>query len=84
MVNKKQNENKNENQMPSLLVGYVRRSQAGKAINVSINTNAFGDCRTYRTEDGQHYASLVISLDALRKVIEGERIVTTVSQLILD
>ena len=84
MEKNEQNVNSKEKQMPNLLVGYVRRSQAGKAVNVSINTNAFGDCRTYCTDDGQSYVSLVISLDALRKVIEGERIVTTVSQLILD
>ena len=70
--------------MPSLLVGYVRKSNAGGAIKLSINTNAFGDCETYTTADGQTYASLVISLNALRKVIDGDRAVTTVSQLIFD
>ena len=70
--------------MPSLLVGYVRRSNAGGAIKLSINTNAFGDCETYTTSDGQAYASLVISLSALRKVIDGDRAVTTVSQLIFE
>ena len=70
--------------MPSILVGYVRRSNAGGAIKISINTNAFGDCETYTTSDGQAYASLVISLSALRKVIDGERAVTTVSQLIFE
>ena len=70
--------------IPSLLVGYVRRSNAGGAIKLSINTNAFGDCETYTTSDGQAYASLVISLSALRKVIDGDRAVTTVSQLIFE
>ena len=41
MEKNEQNVNSKENQMPTLLVGYVRRSQAGKAVNVSINTNAF-------------------------------------------
>ncbi len=66
---------------PSLLVGYVRISNAGGAIKLSVNTSAFGDCETYATSDGQTYVPLVISLNALRKVIEGERAVTTVSQL---
>ena len=70
--------------MPSLLVGYVRRSNAGGAIKISINTNAFGDCETYTTSDGQAYVPLVISLSALRKVIDGDRAVTTVSQLIFE
>lgn len=67
---------------PSLLVGYARRSNAGGAIKLSINSHAFGDCETYATSDGQTYVPLVISLSALRKVIEGERTVTTVSQLL--
>lgn len=81
---KQVNENEENGVMPSLLVGYVRRSNAGGAIKLSINTNAFGDCETYTTADGQTYAPLVISLDAIRKVIEGDRAVTTVSQLIFD
>ena len=84
METKTDNESKIENEMPSLLVGYIRLSQAGKALNVSINNNALGDCRTYVTSDEQTYTSLVISLDAMRKVINGERIVTTLSQLIND
>jgi hypothetical protein len=80
----KQVNEKNGVMLPNLLVGYVRKSNAGGAIKLSINTNAFGDCETYTTGDGQRYASLVISLGALRKVINGDRIVTTVSQLILE
>ena len=81
---KQEKESGETGMMPSLLVGYVRRSNAGGAIKLSINTNAFGDCETYTTSDGQAYASLVISLSALRKVIDGDRAVTTVSQLIFD
>ena len=85
--NTTKSEKMNENEtvmMPSLLVGYVRRSNAGGAIKLSINNNAFGDCETYTTTDGQTYVSLVISLDAMRKVIDGDRAVTTVSQLIFE
>ena len=65
----------------NLLVGYVRKSNAGGALKVSINTSAFGDCSTYVTSDGQAYVPLVISLNALGKVMSGERAVTTLSQL---
>ena len=78
------NETDENGTIPNLLVGYVRRSNAGGAIKISINTNAFGDCETYTTSDGQAYVPLVISLSALRKVIEGDRAVTTVSQLIFE
>jgi len=75
------NPDESEVNTPSLLVGYVRISNAGGALKLSVNTSAFGDCETYTTSDGQTYVPLVISLNALRKVIEGERAVTTVSQL---
>jgi hypothetical protein len=35
----------------------------------------------YVTSDGQAYVPLIISLNALNKVLNGERAVTTVSQL---
>ena len=66
----------------SNLVGYVRRSNAGGAIKVSINSDAFSDCETYVTSDGREYVPLVISLNALNKVLNGERVVTTISQII--
>ena len=79
---------KNKDTMPetqdettNLLVGYVRRSNAGGALKISINTAAFSDCSTYVTSDGQSYVPLVMSLNALEKVLNGERAVTTVSQL---
>ena len=63
-------------------MGYVRRSNAGGAIKVSIKSDAFSDCETYVTSDGQKYVPLVISLNALNKVLNGERVVTTISQII--
>ena len=44
----------------NILVGYVRRSNAGGALKLSINTAAFADCSTYMTSDGQSYVPLVI------------------------
>ena len=49
---------------------------------MSINSDAFSDCETYVTSDGQEYVPLVISLNALNKVLNGERVVTTISQII--
>tara|TARA_B100000579_G_C22622940_1_gene752770 strand:- start:549 stop:812 length:264 start_codon:yes stop_codon:yes gene_type:complete len=65
----------------SVLVGYVRKSNAGGALKVSINSDAFSDCSTYVTSDGQTYVPLVVSLNALNKVLQGERAVTTISQM---
>ena len=46
----------------NILVGYVRRSNAGGALKLSVNTAAFADCSTYMTSDGQSYVPLVISM----------------------
>ena len=71
----------NEHETTNILVGYVRKSNAGGALKISINTDAFSDCSTYVTSDGQAYVPLVMSLNALEKVLNGERAVTTVTQL---
>ena len=63
------------------LVGYVRKSNAGGAVKVSINTDAFTECETYVTSDGQEYVPLIISVNALNKVLDCERVVTTISQM---
>ena len=76
----KQNVDDNENK--ANLVGYVRKSNAGGAIKVSINSDAIAECESYVTSDGQEYVPLVISLNALMKVLNGERVVTTISQII--
>ena len=79
----KKNETAKESEIQdnNILVGYVRRSNAGGALTLSVNTAAFADCITYMTSDGQSYVPLVISMGALEKVLSGERAVTTVTQL---
>ncbi len=72
----------NEQDATSMLVGYVRMSGAGGALKVSIDTEAIQACSTYTTSDGRAYAPLVISLRALQRVLDGERAVTTISQLV--
>ena len=80
--NSKPEKNMSQIENKSNLVGYVRKSNAGGAIKVSINSDALSDCNTYVTSDGQEYIPLVISLNALSKVLNGERVVTTISQII--
>lgn len=61
--------------MSSSLIGYVRRSN--DKIKVSVNVDAFNDCNIWTTSDGQQYVALEISMNALNKVINGERVVTS-------
>jgi len=67
--------------MSSILVGYVRKTDNGK-MKVSLNTNALKDCTTYTTSDGQQYVVLVMLTSAIQKIINGERAVSTLSQII--
>ena len=62
------------------LVGYARKSDKQGAVKLSINIEAIKNCETYTTSDGETYVPLVVSLNALQKVITGERAVTTVIQ----
>ena len=71
----------NQEETKSTLVGYARKSNAGGAIKLSINTTAFSDCATYVTSDGQTYVPLIIPINALQRVLNGERAVTTVTQI---
>ncbi len=80
--NENMNENEENDEEPTMLVGYVRKSNAGGALKLSINSSAFSDCSTYCTSDGQTYVPLIINLASLRRVLDGERAVTTVSQFI--
>ena len=65
----------------STLVGFIRKSNAGRAIKLSINTSSFQDCATYVTSDGQTYVQLIVSLNALTGIIDGSRAVTSINHL---
>ncbi len=66
----------------SNLMGYVRRSNNGKALKISINKEAFEKAETYTTQDGQEYVSLIIRLDTIYQLIEGKKDVTNVTQIL--
>ena len=74
-------EPENEQITNSTLVGFVSKSNAGRAVKQSINTSSFQDCATYMTSDGQTYVQLVVSLNALAGIIDGSRAVTSINHL---
>ena len=77
----KTTEPEHEQNANSTLVGFVRKSNAGRAVKLSINTSSFQDCATYETSDGQTYVQLIVSLNALAGVIDGSRAVTSINYL---
>ena len=69
-----------ENEQNTTLIGRASQSRAGGALKLSLHSEAVSNCHTYTTADGTSYVPLVISMAALRRVIDGEQTVTTVSQ----
>ena len=62
----------------SLLVGYIRRSNAGQELKISLNVNALSEVKEDPTITTFGAITLAFSKKALMRVIKGERAVTTV------
>lgn len=63
----------------AVLAGYARKVNGGIALKVSVNVDSFNTAPTYTTSDGQRYAVVEMNADSVRKVLNGERAVTTLS-----
>jgi hypothetical protein len=68
----------------SKLMGYVRRSNNGGAIKISISESSFTDARKYQSASGERYVGMIINLNKLRSLLSGEREVTSISQIVDD
>jgi len=66
----------------SELIGYIRKSKEGQALKLSISKSAFDEAETYTTTDGQKYVSLIINADRTQAIMNGEREVTSICQLV--
>ncbi len=66
----------------SQLVGYVRKSRKGGALRFSIDAEAFSKAERYSSSDGREFVSLVANVDKVRDILEDEREVTSLCQLI--
>ena len=64
------------------LMGYVRRSNNGGALKVSIDQEAFQKAQSYQTSDGRSYVGMIINLTKLRNLLLGEQEVTAINQLV--
>ncbi|MBI5000570.1 MAG: hypothetical protein HZB92_03455 [Euryarchaeota archaeon] len=65
----------------STLVGYMRKSNGGGALKLSISSEAFQGAQRYASKDGKEYVNLIVNLAKTQEVISGERAVTSVCQL---
>jgi len=65
----------------SELMGFVRRTKSGKALRLSISTDAFQKAERYTTKDGTEFVPMFIRLGSIYQILEGEKEVTAVNQL---
>lgn len=66
----------------SNLVGYVRKSKGGGALNLSVDVNAFDNAQRFSGSDDREFVSLIVNLDKVQEIINGEREVTSLCQLV--
>ena len=63
------------------LVGFVRKSNSGNALKLSISVDAFEKSEKYMSSKGGEYVSLVINLATLWDLINGRREVISLNQI---
>ena len=68
----------------SQLVGYVRKAKNGTSLTVSIDAEAFEKAHKYQSKDGRNFVSLVMNADKVNQILNGEREVTSVCQIVED
>lgn len=68
----------------SVLVGYARKSKAGGALRLSIDVEAFQNAVKVEAKDGKNFVNLIVNADKVSQILEGEREVTSICQLIDD
>ncbi|MCI0496822.1 MAG: hypothetical protein L0Z54_00790 [Thermoplasmata archaeon] len=67
--------------MNSMLVGYIRRSNSGAALKISVNAEAFGKAHRYLSKDGEEFVPLVVGASNVRAVLDGQKEVTGLNQI---
>jgi len=65
----------------SQLVGYVRKSKSGGALNLSIDAEAFAKAEKFAGKDGRQFVSLIANADKISQILQGAREVTSLCQL---
>jgi post-segregation antitoxin (ccd killing protein) len=63
----------------SQLVGYVRLSKGGKAVNVTISKEMLEQAKTYTDKNGKIWVSATISKAALAALLIGDKEVTSLT-----
>ena len=66
----------------SKLIGYVRKSNKGSALKLSIDAQAFSEAEKFSSRDGREFVALVASIPKIEEILSGDREVTSICQLV--
>jgi hypothetical protein len=66
------------------LIGYVRKSRGGNALNLSISAEAFDSAQRYLSQDGKEYVGLIVNLAKVQEILDDSRDVTSICQIISE
>lgn len=65
----------------SKLVGYVRKSNGGGAIKLSVDVEAFAKAERFSSKDGREFVQLIANADKIEQILAGDREVTSLCQI---
>ena len=74
--------NGGKNMSISNLVGFARKSLSGESVKLNISVDAFDHAERYTGADGHEFVGLFIGLRRLYDILEGNREVTSVCQMV--
>ena len=70
--------------MESKLVGYLRKSNNGGALKMSLDVDALENAERYDAQEGREYISLIANLEKVEEIIDGGREVTSLCYFVDD
>ena len=55
--------------MQSELIGYIRKSRSGNALNISLSAEALDSAQRYLSPDGKEYIGLVVNTAKVQEIL---------------
>lgn len=66
----------------SQLVGYVRKDKNKISLRIAIDAEAFNKAARFQGADGREFVQLICNADKVNQIINGDREVTSLCQLV--
>jgi len=66
----------------SRLVGYVRKDVGKGKLRISLSVEAIAEAQRFKAGDGRDFVSFYCNLERVNQVINGDREVTSIVELV--